>query len=144
MIADWQKIPGLQESLGKESAMVTSNYDPESVKKTAEFIKLFQGGTALFTQPSTPIKCAGAPQKIAYLAEEAWRSRGLLSDGKTQVKFNTGMGKIFAVDKYAKSLESVCQNRDIQVNLGHELVEIRPERREGIIILFNDAYNNTS
>ena len=35
------------------------------------------GFTALFTQPSTPIKCAGAAQKICYLAEETWRRKGL-------------------------------------------------------------------
>jgi sulfide:quinone oxidoreductase len=25
---------------------------------------IYQGGRALFTQPNTPVKCGGAPQKI--------------------------------------------------------------------------------
>jgi hypothetical protein len=37
-----------------------------------------RGGTALFTMPAGPIKCAGAPQKIAYLAADWWRSQGVL------------------------------------------------------------------
>lgn len=37
-----------------------------------------RGGTAVFTMPAGPIKCAGAPQKIAYLAADWWRSQGLL------------------------------------------------------------------
>ena len=37
-------------------------------------------GTAIFTMPSGPIKCAGAPQKIAYLAADHWRKEGVLDD----------------------------------------------------------------
>ena len=33
-------------------------------------------GKAIFTNPSTAVNCGGAPQKIAYLAEAAWRKRG--------------------------------------------------------------------
>lgn len=33
-------------------------------------------GRAIFTNPSTAVNCGGAPQKIAYLAEAAWRKRG--------------------------------------------------------------------
>lgn len=29
-----------------------------------------QGGDLLFTFPNTPIKCAGAPQKICYIADD--------------------------------------------------------------------------
>ena len=66
---DWDKIKGLPESLGKDG--VCSNYSYEYVDKTWEFIKTFKGGNAVFTHPSTPIKCGGAPQKIAYLADDA-------------------------------------------------------------------------
>ena len=38
--------------------------------KTAQALDNFKSGNAIFTQPINPIKCAGAPQKIAYLAEE--------------------------------------------------------------------------
>ena len=56
-------IEGLKESLGKNG--VCSNYtDP---KYTWECIKNFKGGNAVFTQPTTPIKCGGAPQKIARI-----------------------------------------------------------------------------
>lgn len=32
-------------------------------------------GSAVSTMPSGPIKCAGAPQKIAYLAADYWRKQ---------------------------------------------------------------------
>lgn len=36
------------------------------------------------------------------------------------------------MDKYAKELIGICKSRDIDVKLGHELVEIRPEKRQAV------------
>ena len=36
---------------------------------TWEVLSAVQGGDLLFTFPNGPIKCAGAPQKIMYLAD---------------------------------------------------------------------------
>ena len=66
---DLTLIEGLEETLGKNG--VCSNYtDP---KYTWEVLKNFKGGNAVFTQPTTPIKCGGAPQKIAYLSADYFR-----------------------------------------------------------------------
>lgn len=51
---------------------VCSNYHPRYVQKTNAAISNFQEGVALFTFPNTPVKCAGAPQKIMYIAEGYW------------------------------------------------------------------------
>ena len=52
----------MQESLGQEG--VSTNYSFKYSPKTWEFIQSTSSGNALFTQPGTPIKCAGAPQKV--------------------------------------------------------------------------------
>ena len=62
---NWDRIPGLKESLGKNG--VCSNYSYDSVNSTWDNIRNLKSGIALFTQPETPIKCGGAPQKIMYL-----------------------------------------------------------------------------
>ena len=68
---DVDGIPGLKEGL--EAGVVCSNYtDP---KKTWELVQKFKGGNAVFTQPTTPIKCGGAPQKIMYLADDHWAKK---------------------------------------------------------------------
>jgi NADPH-dependent 2,4-dienoyl-CoA reductase/sulfur reductase-like enzyme len=121
-------IPGLKDCLGKEEFMVTSNYSPDSVQRTFEFIKKFKGGTAIFTQPSTPIKCAGAPQKIMYLAEEYWREHGV----EAKTIFKQGMPSIFAVKKYAESLTNICKERNIQVDLSQALISIDGKKKEAI------------
>ena len=52
---------------------VCSNYHPTYVRKTFPALEAIQSGNAIFTFPNTPIKCAGAPQKIMYLGEEIFR-----------------------------------------------------------------------
>ena len=73
---DWEKITGLRQTLGRDG--VSSNYLYELAPATWRFIRELRSGTAVFTMPSGPIKCAGAPQKIAYLAADYWREQGVL------------------------------------------------------------------
>lgn len=63
---DFDQVAGLTDTLGQRG--VSSNYRLDLAPRTWEFIRDLRGGTALFTMPAGPIKCAGAPQKIAYLA----------------------------------------------------------------------------
>ena len=81
--AAWVKSASrsLTETLGENG--VSSNYRFELTPRTWEFIRDLRGGTAIFTMPAGPIKCAGAPQKIAYLAADWWRSQGVLD--KTRI-----------------------------------------------------------
>lgn len=128
MQLNWAKVEGLPEALGKDG--VCSNYSYDTVDKTWEFIKGFQGGTAVFTQPSTPIKCGGAPQKIAYLADDAFRKSGVRE--KAQIVFASGTPSIFAVEKYAKTLRKVVERKGIDARFRHNLVAVRPETHEAV------------
>ncbi len=94
-------IEGLPEAL--EKGIVCSNYtDPEHTWKK---IKNFKGGNAVFTQPTTPIKCGGAPQKIAYLAADYFKKNNLSS--KTNVIFATPGSVIFGVKPIKETLMKV-------------------------------------
>jgi sulfide:quinone oxidoreductase len=125
---NWGAIKGLPEALGKDG--VCSNYSYDSVDKTWEFIHAFRGGTAIFTQPSTPVKCGGAPQKIAYLADDAFRRQGVRD--KTTLVFASGGPGIFAVEKYAKTLRGVVARKGIDARFRTDLTEIRPATREAV------------
>ena len=82
----------------------------------------------MFTLPNTPIKCAGAPQKIIYLAEEMFRDRKL----EGNVKFFTSLPVLFSVKKYEDVLWDIVKKRDISVSLRHNLVEVRKDAREAV------------
>ncbi|WP_456451505.1 NAD(P)/FAD-dependent oxidoreductase [Hydrogenimonas sp.] len=64
--------------------------------------------TAIYTQPDTPIKCGGAPQKILYLSDDLLRGNGPLggADVHQNVKsyFCKKGTKLFGVPIYNKTL----------------------------------------
>lgn len=126
---DWQAIPGLAEGIGSRG--ICSNYSFEHVAYTWECIRTFRGGTALFTVPNTAVKCGGAPQKIMYLADDAFRRQGVRD--RTQVVFASPQGAIFAVEKYRHTLEGVVARRGIETRFHHNLVELRPDAREAVL-----------
>lgn len=117
---NWKAVKGLPETLSKNG--VCSNYGFDLAPYTYECLQNLQGGTALFTQPATPIKCGGAPQKIMYLVADNLRRRGLLD--KTKVEFCTAGGVIFGVKKYADRLLEVCDRYGIDLSFSHNLVAI--------------------
>ncbi|MGR9014095.1 MAG: NAD(P)/FAD-dependent oxidoreductase [Gammaproteobacteria bacterium] len=117
---DWDKIEGLKDTLNKNN--VCSNYSAETVEYTWECIQNIKEGTALFTQPPMPIKCAGAPQKIMYLAADRFRKRGTLD--KFNIEFlNAGPG-LFGVPFFAKALSKVVADYGIKTSFNHNLVAI--------------------
>ena len=125
---DWGSIPGLAEGIGTRG--ICSNYSAEHVAYTWECIRTFRGGTALFTVPNTAVKCGGAPQKIMYLADDAFRRQGVRD--RTQILFASPAPAIFSVAKYRKTLEGVVARKGIETRFRHNLVELRPEAREAV------------
>ncbi len=125
---DWDRIPGLPEALKTPS--VSSNYDYDLAAKTWQCLEPFVGGTALFTCPPMPIKCAGAPQKILYMACDHFRRRGVRD--KIQVIFATATPSMFAVPEYSAVLERVVERYGIDVRYQHNLVRVDPDQREAV------------
>lgn len=125
---DWEKIEGLAGNVGKDG--ICSNYDFDTVEQTWRFIRDFRGGNAVFTFPSTPIKCAGAPQKIMYLADDAFRRSGVRE--KTRIVFASAGGAIFGVKKYAEALQKVVERKEIETRFRRDLVAVRPKSKEAI------------
>lgn len=132
---NWDLVPGLAESLGTHG--VTSNYSYRHTEYTFECIRNLRSGTAIFTQPATPIKCGGAPQKIMYLASDYWRKHGLLD--KIDVRFNSAGGVIFGLPEFAAALNKVIERYGIETNFLHNLVAIRPEAREADFDVLKDG-----
>lgn len=144
---DFSLVPGLGEAMDK--GVVCSNYT--NPKHTWDVIKNFKGGTALFTQPATPIKCGGAPQKIMYLAESYWAKSATRS--KSDVVFATAGSVIFGVKEIAKTLMEVIDKKDINIRYHHKLVKVDGDNQiawyqltkdvaaGGCVVMAGDALN---
>ncbi|KAJ8252444.1 hypothetical protein COCON_G00217560 [Conger conger] len=124
----YEKIKGLPEAF--EHPKIGSNYSVKTVEKTWKALQDFKEGNAIFSFPNTPVKCAGAPQKIMYLSDSYFRKTGKRS--KANIIFNTSLPVLFGVKKYADSLWEIVKSRDLNVNLRHNLIEVRPEKREAV------------
>jgi sulfide:quinone oxidoreductase len=117
---DWAKVEGLEDAIGRNG--VCSNYLPKFAEYTWDCIKEFKGGKAIFTQPPMPIKCAGAPQKIAYLASDHWRKQGLLP--RTQTEFCLAGDVLFGVAFFVPALQAFIDYYGIAVRYKHNLKAI--------------------
>jgi sulfide:quinone oxidoreductase len=126
---DFGKVPGLTETLGQRG--VSSNYRPDLPPRTWEFIRDLRGGTALFTMPAGPIKCAGAPQKIAYLAADWWRIQGVLD--RTRVILVLPTAAMFSQPDWAKVLEGIAAGYGIEVRKESQLTEVDGDAKRAVI-----------
>lgn len=107
---DWNHIEGAKEALGKNG--VCSNFDQDYVESTWDSIQNVKEGRVIFTQPSTPMKFAGAPQKIMYLADEALRRRGVRH--RTTIEFISGMNDLFPVQHYFDTLKGIVKEKGVE------------------------------
>ncbi|MDA0355914.1 MAG: FAD/NAD(P)-binding oxidoreductase [Bacteroidetes bacterium] len=123
LVNDYSLVPGLGDAI--DQGVVCSIYT--NPKNTWEVIKNFKGGTALFTQPATPIKCGGAPQKIMYLAESYWAKSPVKS--KTDIVFAIAGTVIFGTKEIADTLMKVVDHKDINLRFYHKLVAVDEENK---------------
>ncbi|MEU6154651.1 FAD/NAD(P)-binding oxidoreductase [Actinosynnema sp. NPDC047251] len=126
---DWHRLDGLAQAVGHDG--VSSNYAGAYAVEMWRFIREVKAGSAVFAMPSGPIKCGGAPQKIAYLAADHWRERGVL--GRIDVHLVLPGTAMFAVPEYAAVLEGVARRYGIHVHLESEVVRVRPSAREVVV-----------
>lgn len=117
---DTSCVAGLSQGLGVHN--VSTNYRSDLAPHTWDLIRRTTSGTAIFTQPSGPIKCAGAPQKIAYLAADYWRHKGVLADIDIHLVLPTP--KMFGIPHIAGILSQVAARYGIHVHCDSELVAV--------------------
>jgi sulfide:quinone oxidoreductase len=131
---DWDKIPGVTDTLGKNG--VSSNYSYDLAPKTWDFIRNTTSGSAVFTMPSGAIKCGGAPQKIAYLASDYWRSEGVLGDIDVHLVLPTpGM---FGVKVFSDALDEVVADYGINVHFKSELESVDADSKKATFTSMDD------
>lgn len=109
---------------------------------------MFQSGNCVFTFPNTPIKCAGAPQKVLYYGHDIVRDRGYRNS--TNFIYATALPRVrlysfclnfglfgsyvafilsrqfqlFGVEAYLKSLNKIAAEKGIDVRTRHSLIEV--------------------
>ncbi|GAP87064.1 putative sulfide-quinone oxidoreductase protein [Rosellinia necatrix] len=120
-------ISGLQEALQDPASQVSSIYSDKTVEQVWRNVQAFKKGPAIFTQPLGIIKCAGAPQKIMWMALSQWQREGVRDN--IDITFATGGAAMFAVPKYSEVLESLRKERNVEGLFQHNLVAVDAKKR---------------
>ncbi|EPX70463.1 sulfide-quinone oxidoreductase [Schizosaccharomyces octosporus yFS286] len=138
---DFERVKGLSEALDDPSVPVTTIYSAKHADSVFPLIQKTTSGTAIFTQPSGVLKCAGAPQKIMWMAEDYWRRQNVRNN--LQVSFYSGCPTLFSVKRYSDALERQNQtlHRNVHLNYNNNLIEVNGKERKAV---FQNTTNNTT
>lgn len=123
----WSAVDGLPAALGRDG--VCSIYSRRFAVYTRDCLRRFQGGTALFTEPATAIKCGGAPQKIMHIADQQFKRRSGVGVNSRLI-FCTAKSSLFPVPAFSTAMEAIAAAHGSEVRYRHNLVAVNgPERR---------------
>ncbi|CAE6416834.1 unnamed protein product [Rhizoctonia solani] len=119
---NWSAIDGLEKALADPTSGVSSIYSWDTCDKTWRDVDALREGRVIFTQPAGVIKCAGAPQKVMWIAWDNYRrtKRG----EQIEIDFITGMPTMFSVKKYSDALNELRKSRGVGGKFEHNLVSI--------------------
>ncbi|KAI1615153.1 hypothetical protein EDD37DRAFT_391014 [Exophiala viscosa] len=124
---NFDSVKGLPEALADPKSLVSSIYGYDFCDKAFRSIQKLSSGAALFTQPAGIVKCAGAPQKLMWLALDYWKRAGLYNPGAEspiKISFATGLPAMFGVPKYSAALEQLRVERGVEGLFQHDLVAV--------------------
>ena len=128
-------VEGLNDALGSNN--ITTNYRPDCAPYTWQCLQNIKAGdTAIFTMPPMPIKCPGAPQKIAYLAADLLRRKGLA--GQVDIEYCTATPAMFSVPYFAGPLLDVARSYGINVNFKTNLKAIDADAKTATFAVTNE------
>jgi sulfide:quinone oxidoreductase len=144
---DFERIKGLEEagraySAGDNSKLlkalgddgICSIYTAEGATKTWEqmqkYIAQAKSGKKtkfLFTHPSTPIKCGGAPKKIMYLANARLKEEDARENA--ELVFYPNGGAMFGVPEYHDAILGQFKRENFKWHYRHNLIEVDKEKK---------------
>ncbi|KAI0041135.1 FAD/NAD-P-binding domain-containing protein [Auriscalpium vulgare] len=124
---NFDAIAGLSKALADPASGVSTIYSYSTADKVWHDIDALRGGRAIFTQPQGVIKCAGAPQKIMWMAWDRYRRTG--RGDQIKIDFISGMPTMFSVKKYSDALDALRVARGVGGAFGRNLVAVDAARR---------------
>ncbi|KAJ8520387.1 hypothetical protein ONZ45_g2777 [Pleurotus djamor] len=119
---NWGDVQGLPKALADPTSGVSSIYSYDTCDKVWHDIEALRAGPAVFTQPAGVLKCAGAPQKIMWMAWDRFRRTGRRDNIK--MSFYTGIPTMFSVKKYSDALNQLRIDRGVDGYFQHNLIAV--------------------
>ncbi len=134
-ITSWGDNAVVRQKVGKNGvySIYFADGAVDTYKGIQELIAKAQAHTgseklqALFTDPSTPIKCGGAPKKIMYLMHDLLLKAGVRD--KVEMTFCPSGDKMFGVPEYNAAIFEQFKKRGFKWEFKTNLVAIDTEKK---------------
>ncbi|MCC5971771.1 MAG: NAD(P)/FAD-dependent oxidoreductase [Pararhodobacter sp.] len=126
---DWDAIEGFSLDMVGQNGVSAHYAGPDYAELSWRALDRFtdQGGVGLFGRPATEMKCAGAPLKIAMLAEDIATRKGTRAD--TQIIYNSNSPALFGVPIVHHRVRQIFDERGIEVRSSHVLKALDAARK---------------
>ncbi|WP_323022905.1 FAD/NAD(P)-binding oxidoreductase [Pararhodobacter sp.] len=130
LMLDWEAIEGFSLDLVGHDGVSAHYAGPEYAELSWRELDRFtdRGGVGLFGRPATEMKCAGAPLKITFLAEDIARRKG--NRDRVQLAYHAQNQTLFGVPIVHHRLRQLFDERGIEARYDHVLTAIDAQRRE--------------
>lgn len=122
---DWDAVPGSAEAMLSPAG--STNYLVDLAPKTWQLVQAIRSGRAVFTLPDGPAPCAGAGQKILYMACDYWQDQGVLGD--IEVTLVTPDRDVSQNGRIADELRRWVERYGIRVLTGSRVERVDPAER---------------
>jgi sulfide:quinone oxidoreductase len=122
LVLDWDAVEGFDLDMTGPDTGITAHYaGPEQAAKTWAALDKFtdEGGVGLFGRPATEMKCAGAPLKITFLAEDIATRKG--NRDKVELIYNSQAGNLFSVPVVDHRVRQLFDDRGVNYRWNHVL-----------------------
>lgn len=122
LVLDWDAIEGFDLSMAGPQNGIAAHYaSPEHAELSWQALDKFttEGGVGMFGRPATEMKCAGAPVKLCFLAEDIATTKGNRS--KCEFVYNAQATNLFGVPVIHHRVRQIMDERDITYRYQHVL-----------------------
>ncbi len=121
---DWDKVEGFDLSMVGKEGIAAVYAGPEAAEKSYKALAKFtdEGGQGLFTRPNTGMKCAGAPIKYAFIADDIARKKN--NRGKMEITYAAHSKSLFGVPIIHEKVRMLFDDRGFNVVYNHVMKSI--------------------
>lgn len=121
---NYRAIEGMDTEAIGHNGLASVYNSPDAAERSWKAIHKFSqtGGRGVFTLPSTPIRCAGAPLKMAFLTLDRLKQNGGFKN--TNLDFYSGVNNLFGIPWFHDFVEKRFAEDGMKSNYLHDLVAV--------------------
>ncbi len=129
---DYDAIEGMDVSLIGQNGLGSVFHSPEAAEATWRALDRFAetGGDGVFLRPATEMKCAGAPLKYTFIADDILRRRG--TRGRSELTYAAHNNVLFSVPIVSEKVRMLYQDRGVDTLYSHVIKSIDPGARRAV------------